>query len=142
MLARSLPPRRPHDCAINLFPGTPSPKERLYSLSPPERSAMEKCISLSLAAGIIRPSSPASARFVLCRQDKTLFPWIDYQGFNDITLKNCYPSPLISTAFDQLQRDCFFTKLDLEILLILYTFEREMNGRQPSTLPMAIMSAL
>ncbi len=40
------------------------PKGRLYSLSVPEREAMEKYISDSLAAGLIRPSSsPAGAGF-------------------------------------------------------------------------------
>ncbi len=40
------------------------PKGRLYSLSVPEREAMEKYISDSLTAGFIRPSSsPAGAGF-------------------------------------------------------------------------------
>ncbi len=62
--AASLPPHRPYDCAIDLVPGTSPPKGRLYSLSVPEREAMEKYISDSLAAGLIRPSSsPAGAGF-------------------------------------------------------------------------------
>ncbi len=60
--AASLPPHRPYDCAIDLLPGTSPPKGKLYSLSAPEREAMEKYISDSLAAKIIRPSSsPAGA---------------------------------------------------------------------------------
>ncbi|KAL0169495.1 hypothetical protein M9458_034091, partial [Cirrhinus mrigala] len=55
--AASLPPHRPYDCAIELLPGTSPPKGKLYSLSIPEREAMEKYISDSLAAGFIRPSS-------------------------------------------------------------------------------------
>ncbi len=62
--AASLPPHRPYDCAIDLVPGTSPPKGRLYSLSVPERGAMEKYISDSLAAKFIRPSSsPAGAGF-------------------------------------------------------------------------------
>ncbi len=64
--AASLPPHRPYDCAIELVPGMSPPKGRLYSLSVPEREAMEKYISDSLAAGLIRPSSsPAGAGFFL-----------------------------------------------------------------------------
>ncbi len=64
--AASLPPHRPYDCAIDLVPGTSPPKGRLYSLSAPEREAMEKYISDSLAAGLIHPSSsPAGAGFFL-----------------------------------------------------------------------------
>ncbi len=54
--AASLPPHRPYDCAIDLVPGMSPPKGRLYSLSVPEREAMEKYISDSLTAGFIRPS--------------------------------------------------------------------------------------
>ncbi len=62
--AASLPPHHPYDCAIDLLPGTSPPKGKLYLLSTPEREAMEKYISDSLAAKIIRPSSsPAGAGF-------------------------------------------------------------------------------
>ncbi len=113
--ALSLPPHRPYDCAIDLKPGTSPPKGRLYSLSAPERKAMETYINDSLAAGIIRPSSsPAGAGFFFVeKKDKTLRPCIDYRGLNDITIKNRYPLPLISSAFELLQGATIFTKLDL-----------------------------
>ncbi len=64
--AASLPPHHPYDCAIDLVPGMSPPKGRLFSLSIPERGAMEKYISDSLAPGLIRPSSsPAGAGFFL-----------------------------------------------------------------------------
>ena len=62
--ALSLPPHRPYDCAIDLIPGSTIPKGRLYSISGPERQAMNDYISASLKAGLIRPSSsPAGAGF-------------------------------------------------------------------------------
>ena len=62
--AASLPPHRPYDCAIDLLPGMSPPKGKLYSLSAPEREAMEKYISDSLASGFICPSSsPAGVIF-------------------------------------------------------------------------------
>ncbi len=68
--AASLPPHRPYDCAIDLVPGMSPPKGRLYSLSAPEKEAMEKYISDSLAAGLIRPSSsPAGAGFFFCGKE-------------------------------------------------------------------------
>lgn len=113
--ATSLPPHRPYDCAIDLLPGTSPPKGRLYSLSEPMRKVMETYINDSLAAGIIRPSSsPAGAGFFFVeKKDKTLRPCIDYRGLNDITIKNRYPLPLISTAFELLQGATIFSKLDL-----------------------------
>lgn len=66
---------------------------------------MDKYISESLAAGIIRPSSsPAgSVFFFVAKKDNSLRPCIDYRGLNDVTIKNRYPLPLMTTAFELLQ---------------------------------------
>uniref|UniRef100_A0A9J7XNI1 ribonuclease H n=1 Tax=Cyprinus carpio carpio TaxID=630221 RepID=A0A9J7XNI1_CYPCA len=113
--ASSLPPHCPYDCAIDLLPGTSPPKGHLYSLSGPEREAMERYIRDSLVAGIIRPSSsPAGAGFFFVeKKDGSLRPCINYRGLNDITVKNRYPLPLMSSAFELLQGATIFTKLDL-----------------------------
>ncbi len=113
--AASLPPHRPYDCAIELLPGTSPPKGKLYSLSAPEREAMKKYISDSLASGFIRPSSsPAGAGFFFVgKKEGSLRPCIDYRGLNSITVKNTYPLPLMSSAFERLQEASIFTKLDL-----------------------------
>ena len=76
---------------------------------------MDEYINNSLAAGIIRPSSsPAGAGFFFVdKKDKSLRPCIDYRGLNDVTIKNRYPLPLISSAFELLQGSSVFTKLDL-----------------------------
>ncbi|KAG1925678.1 retrotransposable element [Pimephales promelas] len=85
--AASLPPHRSYDCAIELLPGKSPPKGKLYSLSIPEREAMEKYISDSLASGFIQPSSsPAGAGFFFVgKKDGSLRPCIDYRGLNNIT---------------------------------------------------------
>ena len=76
---------------------------------------MTKYIDSSLASGLIRPSSsPAGAGFFFVdKKDKTLCPCTHYWGLNDITIKNRYPLPLISSAFELLKNATVFTKLDL-----------------------------
>lgn len=76
---------------------------------------METYINDSLSAGLIHPSScPAGAgSFFVEKKDKTLRLCIDYQGLNNITVKNCHPLSLISSAFELLQQGTIFTKLDL-----------------------------
>ncbi|KAI2663109.1 Transposon Tf2-9 polyprotein [Labeo rohita] len=88
--AVSVPPHRSYDCAIDLFPGSSPSRGRLFSLSAPEREALEKYLSESLAAGLIRPSSsPAGAGFFFVKKkDGSLRPCIDYRGLNDITIKD------------------------------------------------------
>ena len=99
----------------DLLSGTSPPRGCLFSLSAPKRLDMEKYIGECLAAGLIRPSSsPAGAGFFFVgKKDGSLCPCIDYRGLNDITVKNRYPIPLISSAFNALQKAHFFTKLDL-----------------------------
>ena len=77
--------------------------------------AMTEYIEASLKTGLIRPSSsPAGARFFFVgKKDGSLRPCIDYGPLNDITIKNQYPLPLMSSAFEQLQQAKIFTKLDL-----------------------------
>jgi len=84
-------------------------------MSGPERQAMKDYIDTSLEAGLIRPSSsPAGAGFFFVgKKDGSLRPCIDYSPLNDITIKNRYPLPLMSSVFDQLQQAQVFTKLDL-----------------------------
>ncbi len=86
--ATSLPPHRPYDCAIDLLPGFSPPKGRLYSLSGPEREAMDQYKQESLQARIIcHSSSPVGAGFFFVqKKDGSLRPCIDYRGLNDITI--------------------------------------------------------
>lgn len=76
---------------------------------------MNNYIETSLQAGLIRPSSsPAGAGFFFVdKKDGSLRPCIDYSPLNAITIKNRYPLPLISSAFELLQDAKIFTKLDL-----------------------------
>lgn len=113
--ATSLPPHRSYDLAIDLLPGATPPRGRLYPLSIPETQAMETYIQECLENGLIRPStSPAAAGFFFVgKKDGGLRPCIDYREMNKITVKNRYPLPLMSTAFDQLGGATIFTKLDL-----------------------------
>ncbi len=73
--------------------------------------ALENYLTESLTTGIIvRSSSPAGVGFFFVKKDGSLHPCIDCWGLNDITVKNRYPLPLMSSAFEILQ---VFTKLDL-----------------------------
>lgn len=71
-------------------------------------------IQESLAAGIIRPSSsPVGAEFFfIANKDGSLHTCIDDLGLNDITVKNLYPLPLMSSACEALQGARVFSKLD------------------------------
>ncbi|XP_067233064.1 uncharacterized protein [Chanodichthys erythropterus] len=113
--ASKLPPHRPWDCAIDLLPGEPVPRGRIYPLSIPEEKAMEEYIKEALEQGYIRPStSPAaSSFFFVAKKDGGLRPCIDYRALNKITIKFRYPLPLVPAALEHLRGATVFTKLDL-----------------------------
>lgn len=112
--ATSLLPHRPYDCLIDL-PGTAPPKGRLYSLSPPEMNAMRDYIQSTLEVGIIcRSSSPAGPGFFfVSKKNRSLHLCNDYRGLNSFTIKNRYPLPFISSAFELMQGKKVSLKLDL-----------------------------
>lgn len=114
----SLPPHCPYDCGIDLLPSITPPRGRLYSLSGPETKAMENYIGDSLATGFICPSSsPAGAGFFFMeKKDMILCP---------CTVKNRYPLPFISSAFELLQGTTVFSKLDLRKHLPPGAYTRE-----------------
>ncbi|KAK3570718.1 hypothetical protein QTP86_025260 [Hemibagrus guttatus] len=113
--ASKLPPHRPWDCAIDLLPGEPVPRGRIYPLSIPEEKAMEEYIKQALAQGYIHPStSPAaSSFFFVAKKDGGLRPCIDYRALNRIIVKFRYPLPLVPAALEHLRGATIFTKLDL-----------------------------
>lgn len=124
--AASLPLHMHYNCAIDLLPGTIPPHGRIFSLSLPERKAMDDYIKDALASGFIRPStSPAGAGFFFdSKKDGGLRPYIDYRGLNKITVRNRYPLPLMSIAFDLFQGATIFTKLDLRKVYHLIRIRR------------------
>lgn len=82
---------RSYDCAINLRPGAPLPSSWLHNLSRPEREAMDRYISQSLASGLVGPSSSSvSAGFFYVKNKNGMCcPCVDYQDLNEITRSSC-----------------------------------------------------
>lgn len=76
---------------------------------------MEEYINNSLATGLIRPSSftLGGGLFFVGKNHGTLCPCIDYQGLNDVTVKNKNPLPLIDLCFEPLCHARIFTKRNL-----------------------------
>lgn len=79
---------------------------------------MELYIFNALVDGIMRPSpSPAGTVFIFVEKKyKSFQPCIDYRGLKDIMLRNRYPLPLLTFAFELLEGATVFSKLDLQSL--------------------------
>jgi hypothetical protein len=110
-----LPPRRSWDHAIELKGDTKPLTSKVYPLSKSEQVALDDFVTEHLASGRIRPSkSPFAAPFFFVKKkDGALRPVQDYRRLNDMTIKNCYPLPLVSELMDKLKNSRYFTKIDI-----------------------------
>lgn len=80
-----------------------------------ELESLQQYINENLEKGFICPSSSpaASGIFFVEKKDKTLRPCVYYRELNKITIKNCYPLPLIPELFQKFRTTPIFTKLGL-----------------------------
>ena len=101
--------------AIKLEDGKQPPYGPIYSLGMVELETLKTYIKTNLANGFIRPLKfPADASILfICKPDGSFWLCIDYQGLNNLTIKNRYPLLLISESLDWLRPAKQFTQLDL-----------------------------
>ena len=114
--ADKLPPLRPQvDHKIKMEPGTQAPSGPLYSMSREELEVLKKYLTENLNKGFIQASSsPAAAPVLFVKKPEGgLCFCVDYRALNTITIKNCYPLPLIREMLDQLCKAVWYTKLDI-----------------------------
>ena len=97
--------------AIKLQKTQQLPYRPIYSLGPVELETLKTYIKTNFANSFIWPSKlPAGAPILFVgKPDGSFRLCIDYWGFNNLTIKNRYPLPLIGKSLDQLGRTKRFT---------------------------------
>ena len=100
-----------NDHAIKLVDNQQPSYGPIYSLGPVELETLKAYDKTNLANRFIRPSkSPAVALILFDRKsDGSLRLCVNYQGLNNLTIKNWYPLPLIEKSLDRLERAKRFT---------------------------------
>ena len=96
-------------------PGTQAPSGPLYSISREELEVLKKYLTENLNKSFIQvSSSPTTAPVLFVKKSEGgLCFYVDYRALNTITIKNCYPLPLIQEMLDQLCKTVWYTKLDI-----------------------------
>ena len=116
-LASELPKhRRINDHAIKLVDGCQQPSYgSIYSLGLVKLEILKAYIETNLANKFIKPSkSPIGVPILFDRKsDGSLRLCVDYQGLNNLTIKNRYLLPLIGESLDRLERARQFIQLKL-----------------------------
>ncbi|KAL2005298.1 hypothetical protein VTN00DRAFT_2508 [Thermoascus crustaceus] len=110
-----LPEHQPWDYKIPLKPGTQPVFKPIYPLSEKAHKVLQKYVEKNLKQGYIwHSTSPAEYPILFVpKKNRKLQLYMDYHQLNNITVKNCYPLPLILELQDRLRKAKFFTKLDL-----------------------------
>ncbi|GBG89025.1 hypothetical protein CBR_g48634 [Chara braunii] len=91
--------------AIEIIPGSKTPKGRIYRMAPAELDELRRQLKELTEKGWIRPSTSPYGSPVLFFPKKrgTLRMCIDYGGLNAITVKNAEPLPRIDDLLDRVQ---------------------------------------
>ena len=97
--------------AIELVEGKQPPYRPIYSLSSVKLETLKTYIKTHLKTGFIRPSkSPTGASILFDKKlNGSLCLCVNYQGLNNLTIKNHYLFPLIGKSLDYLGRAKWFT---------------------------------
>ena len=100
---------------IKLIEGKQPPYRPIYALTLLELEILKTYIETHLKPGFIRPFKSPTGAFILFdkKLDGSVCLYVDYWGLNNLTIKNCYPLPLIGKALDRLGQAMQFTQLDL-----------------------------
>ena len=114
--ANVLPERtEANEHAIELEKSKQPPYGLIYSLGPVELETLKTYIGTNLANDFIRASkSTASAPILFVpKPDSSVRLYVNYQGLNNLTIKNQDSLPLIGESLDRLRRAKRFTQPDL-----------------------------
>ena len=100
---------------IKLVDGQQPPYGPIYSLGTVELVTLKVYIETNLANEFITLSkSPVGALILYDRKsNSSLRLYVNYQGLNNLTIKNWYPLPLIGVLLDWLRKARRYTQLDL-----------------------------
>lgn len=95
---------------------SPPIKQRHYPLSPALQAHVNKELEKMLADDIIEPSnSPWASPIVLVRKPDNSYRFcVNYKKLNEVSLKDAYPIPFVSSTLDKLREAKYISTIDIK----------------------------
>src|SRR5260221_2088093 len=114
--ANTLPPHRPYDLQISLEEGAKPFHGPIYSLSPPELTALQEFLEEHTQNGFIHPTKSPWGSLVLFvkKKDGSLRLCVDFCALTKVTEKDHYPLPLIPDLLNSPGLARIYSKIDLK----------------------------
>jgi len=114
--ANTLPPHRPYDLQISLEEGAKPFHGPIYSLSPPELTALQEFLEEHTRNGFIRPTKSLWGAPVLFvkKKDRSLRLCVNFHALNKVTEKDHYPLPLVTDLLNAPGPARIYSKIDLK----------------------------
>src|SRR5258706_7637290 len=114
--ANALPPHWLYDLKIDLEEGAKPFHGPIYSLLPPELTALRDFLEENTKNRFIHPSkSPwGSPVLFIKKKDRSLHLCIDFHALNRVTEKDCYPLPLIPDLLNATAPARIYSKINLK----------------------------
>src|SRR5258706_287934 len=130
--ANALAPHQPYNLKINLEEGAKPFHRPIYSLSPPELTALREFLEENVRNGFICPSKSLWGSPVLFvkKKDGSLCLCVDFRALNRVTEKDHYPLPLIPDLLNSLGPARIYSKIDLKHA---YHLVQIAEGDEPKT---------
>lgn len=113
-----LPPHREgHDHKIPLLEGSNPVNQRPYRYALYQKTEIDNMVQSLLDAGTIQTSSSpyASPVVLVKKKDNSWRLCVDYRNLNSMTIKDCFPIPLIEDLMDELGGSSVYSKIDLRV---------------------------
>src|SRR5258707_756968 len=114
--ANTLPPHRPYDLQISLEEGAKPFHGPIYSLSPPELTALREFLEEHTRNGFIHPTKSPWGALVLFvkKKDGSLRLCVNFCALNKVMEKDHYPLPLIMDLLNTPGPTRIYSKIDLK----------------------------
>src|SRR6266478_5278362 len=114
--ANTLPPHQPYDLQISLEEGVKPFHGPIYSLSPPELTALREFLEEHTRNGFIRPTKSLWGALVLFvkKKDGSLRLCVDFHALNKVMEKDRYPLLLITDLLNAPGPARIYLKIDLK----------------------------
>src|SRR5260221_1424868 len=130
--ANVLAPHQPYDLKINLEEGMKLFHRLIYSLLPPELTALREFLEENIWNGFICPSKSlwGSPVLFIKKKDGSLCLCIDFRALNRVIEKDHYPLPLIPDLLNSPGPARIYSKIDLKHA---YHLVRIAEGDEPKT---------